>query len=367
METRSVCEYPRANGRRSIKHRRLGAYDQKPRCGMMHRMKRSFYRAAFAVGAVALMRFLHRNSLTILLYHGVAPQTDAGIANYRGKFITPAAFDHQIAYFKKHYKILDLDDAISSLRVGTLPPNALAITFDDGYRNFYTHAYPILKKHRVRATMFLTSDFVLDKQPLWVDRLEYAMGHGTSTRAEKMRRDDTLRSELKKLPARERDVRIKKIEQEAGVMFSDFAADREIYAPLSLEEIRDLRSAGMTFAAHTLTHPILARESEEDGAREIKDSVARLTEAIGPLSRTFAYPNGQEGDWRGAHERAAQEAECTAALTTIEGVNTPKTHPYRLHRFTLDATDHTPAFAAIASGVRIYIRTIKQLLYAQRG
>ncbi|MBP9757809.1 MAG: polysaccharide deacetylase family protein, partial [Candidatus Pacebacteria bacterium] len=114
-----------------------------------------------------MFRFFHRHSLTIVLYHGVAPEAEGGLAampaqaghagiyNYRGKFIRPDVFERQVAYMNRHYTILPVDEALRRLDDGTLPDYALAITFDDGYRNFYEHAYPVLKASHTPATMYL--------------------------------------------------------------------------------------------------------------------------------------------------------------------------------------------------------------------
>lgn len=331
---------------------------------MMRRMKSFLYRALLFCGVVALVRFFHRNSLTILLYHGVAPQEERpDIYNYRGKFITPEAFEFQLNYFARHYTIIELDEAYDRMRAGTLPKNPLVITFDDGYRNFYEYAFPILKRHKLPATIFLATDFVLRKKPLWVDRLEYAIGGGIGSRETRSTLDDRIRNEFKQLSNETREARLTSIEAAATRTLIDFEDDRAIYAPLSVYEIREMQTYRIHVGAHTRTHPILSRETPEDAQSEIAGSLAELS-AIVPLSRVFAYPNGQADDATPACERMIEDAGCVAALTTLAGVNGAFTPPYRLHRFAMDATDASPAFASVASGVRLYLSKIKQLIYA---
>ena len=89
-----------------------------------------------------------------------------------------------MSYFSRHYAILELDKAIGMMRAGTLPKYPLAITFDDGYRNFYTHAFPILKKMRIPATMFIAADFVSEESRS--GPAEYAIGNQAGGRAEKL-------------------------------------------------------------------------------------------------------------------------------------------------------------------------------------
>ncbi len=319
----------------------------------------------FYTGFAAVLRFVHRHELTILLYHGVAPQKGPGIYNYRGKFIAPKHFERQVHYFRRHYTILGLDDAISRMETGTLPPYSLVITFDDGYRNFYTHAFPILKDIGVPATMFLATDFVLGKKPLWVDRLEYATGMRSESSAEKIRLDIRLRNELKKLSTDEREARLQSFEKESGAALTDFSGDRAVYAPLAHEEILEMADHSITYGAHTKSHPILSLESTECVRSEISGSKEALESEGVTLSGVFAYPNGQPGDWNDTVERVLEEGRFTHALTTLEGTNTKDTKRYRLRRMVMDMSDDTPAFAAIASGVRLFLKSLKK--YAKRS
>src|SRR5947207_2890344 len=115
------------------------------------------------------------NKLTILTYHGVSPE---------GKFIRPKTFSRHIDFIKRRYHVLPLDNAVEKLYRGALPRNALAITFDDGYKNLYDFAFPVLREFNLPATMFLPTDFVFNKMPIWTDLVD----------------DSDLKDEMKKLP-----------------------------------------------------------------------------------------------------------------------------------------------------------------------
>ena len=252
-----------------------------------------------------------------------------------------------------------LDDALRALHEKRLPPYSLAVTFDDGYRNFYTDAYPILRSLEIPATMFIATDFVFKKKPLWVDRLEYALGKRSVSREENIAHDTRLRDELKALPDSERERRLQEIETESGVTFGDFSGERAVYAPLLESEIQEMQQGGVTFGAHTRSHPILSNILPDRIPAEIAGSKEDVASICTNVSAVFAYPNGQRGDWNDAVEKEIVQAEFAGALTTIEGVNTAHTHPLRLRRIALDATDNGPAFALIVSGVRLYLRTLR--------
>ncbi len=331
-------------------------------CAMMRRMRKYLYRCAYICGLISLVRFLHRNSLTVILYHGVAPtEVRDDIYNYRKKFIAPEHFEKQLAFLKAHYTILPLEEALQLQQENRLPPYALAITFDDGYENNFHFAYAALKRMKLSATFFVTTDFVFDRKPLWVDRLEYAYGAGNSSRTEKETRDNELRNALKKLSSEEREERLVAIETETRSL-TDFANDRKVYAPLSESEMREMVDGGMTIGAHTQSHPILSMILPDEARSEIALSKLALESAGFTVSPIFAYPNGQSGDWNDKTEELCQKTGFTHALTTEQGVNTRATHPYRLKRIALDGTDDDIAtFAAIVAGVRLYLSTIKRL------
>ena len=283
------------------------------------------------------------------------------IYNYRQKFISPEVFEKQLQYLKKKYTILPLEEALQLLRYGRLPSHALVITFDDGYENNYLYAYPILKRMELPATVFVTTDFVLEHQPLWVDRLEYACGAGDSPCNIKEKRDDELRSAFKKLSSEEREERLRYLESKTRALIN-FKGSGNVYAPLTNEYLKEMTGCGIQIGAHTKTHPILSHLSFEEARTEIVGSKLALEQHGFAVSSVFAYPNGQLGDWTEKTEQIVRDAGFTAALTTVQGVNSRETNLLRLKRIAMDGTDAEIAtVAGIVAGVRLYLSKIKHL------
>jgi peptidoglycan/xylan/chitin deacetylase (PgdA/CDA1 family) len=303
---------------------------------------------------------VNRKRLTIVLYHGVDEARALGSYNYRGKFVTPGAFERQLAYYKKHYTVLPLDDAVAHLETNTLPHNTLAITFDDGYRNNYTHAYPLLKKYGLPATIFLTTDFVDKRRPLWVDRVEYAINRGTcaQTTSEKITLDSNERARMKNLPEDERNRAIHDLEKRCGGRLFDFEDDRAVYAPLSWNEVREMAAHGIMAGAHSKSHPILTSVSAQRAREEIEGSLALIRERVTNVSRVFAYPNGQPGDLSPDIMYDVRAVGFVAALTTSPGACTYGANPFELTRYTLDATEQFPWFVLTITGTRHIISLI---------
>jgi peptidoglycan/xylan/chitin deacetylase (PgdA/CDA1 family) len=323
------------------------------------RMRKLLFRLSYRGGLHHLFRYFNRQALTVLLYHGVAPKQNQGIYNYKGKNISPEAFRQHLSYIARYYTVLPLDEAFQRLRECTLPHYALAITFDDGYRNFYTHALPLLKEFKMPATIFLVSDFVLQRKPLWVDRLEYAVGQKTVPHEYRVAEDVRLRAELKMLPTSECERRLEPIERQIGSsLLQDFSAERAVYAPLNEREIKDMRDAGIAVGGHTKSHPSLPHLSDAEAAEEIEGSKQALEERFGPISQLFCYPYGR---WNETTEQLVMRAGFTGALTTIEGVNFVGTHPFRLRRFSMDGVEDVGRCAAAISGMRLFLRNITKL------
>lgn len=325
----------------------------------MRRMKRLLYRLLYALGIPHLVRLYHRKSLTIVLYHGVAPDSGGGIFNYRKKFVSPASFLRHLLFYRTFYTVLPLHEALERHHNGTLPMCALSITFDDGYRNVYEHAYPMLKRANMPATVFVATDFACRNIPLWVDRVEYAHGALTGSYEEKIRMDAQTRDRLKTVPRAEREAELEKLERAADVSFPDFLGGRAVYAPLTKADMLEMQEHRITIGAHTKSHPILARERHATQHEEIEGSRSDLANWGIRVSPVFAYPNGQPGDWSETTELVLKNLHFSHALTTIEGRVEQNGHPYRIRRITLDDSDDFATFANVVTGVRIWLKSLK--------
>jgi len=240
----------------------------------------------------------------------------------------------------------------------------MAITFDDGYENNYTYAFPVLRAHSVPATVYLTTDFVEHKKPLWVDRLEYLVGMAPEgkdvPREEKIAGDASMRQKLKGLSREKRESRLSELEKGAGVALRDFSGEGAVYAPLTWEECRMMRTWRIAFGAHTMSHPILSKISIFEGRDEISESRKVVSQALGSVSSIFAYPNGQPGDFTKETMTTLREVGFDGALTTIPGVNTKNTNRFELRRISMDGTEDENVFLLATSGVLGMFSNLKQ-------
>src|SRR5690554_5603907 len=130
------------------------------------------------MGLYGVARMIIRNQPRILMYHRFAEQPASGR-------ISREVFESQVKHLAKYYNPVSMTDLVKGLRgEHRLKPNSIAITVDDGYYDFYTVAYPILKRYQVPATLFVTTKFVDGEFWLWPDKISYILNSLTEIREE---------------------------------------------------------------------------------------------------------------------------------------------------------------------------------------
>jgi peptidoglycan/xylan/chitin deacetylase (PgdA/CDA1 family) len=290
------------------------------------------------LGLRALLRLgIARGRLMILPYHRVLERADP----LAPEELDAATFDAHMALLVRYCRVLPLGEALSRLRDGSLPRAAVAVTFDDGYRDNFTTALPILKRHGVPATFFIATGY-LGRGPVWNDLvLEAVRGMGEGELdlgrllGERVRVDgigqrrqllQRLVARLKYLPPEERRRQAEALAVQVGVRL-----DRP--SMMSSEEVRAMHAAGMGIGAHSVDHPILSTLDDAELTREIRDSRDTLQEIVSAPVDLFAYPNGIPGRDFGEREKAAvRRLGFRAALASSWGVVTRRTDPYALPR-----------------------------------
>ena len=117
-----------------------------------------------------LRRLITKSQIAILMYHRVGPKTD----NWSLAPISLENFEKQIEYLQRNFEIISLHDLAQRMKKGkSFHTKVVSITFDDGYRDNYLYAYPVLKKHQIRADIFLTTGHVDSDILFWWDKVRY--------------------------------------------------------------------------------------------------------------------------------------------------------------------------------------------------
>lgn len=277
-----------------------------------------------------------RGSLLVLMYHRVLPEPDVLL----GDEPDAAAFAAQMDLVLELFNVLSLSEAVERLASGTLPPRAVAITFDDGYANNLEVAAPILAARGLTATFFVTTGFI-DGGQMWNDIVIEALRQAPAELdlgdlglgryrlpdvAARRKGIDDILPRLKYVELPERLRRAQAIAARVGLVQTE--------QPMMTEwQLRELARLGMEIGAHCVTHPILARISPESARWEIVESKARLEAILGAPVRTFAYPNGRPGtDYGPEHVAMVRDAGFSAAVSTAWGAAARGADRYQVPR-----------------------------------
>jgi len=222
----------------------------------------------------------------ILMYHAFGQPGESA-----SRYILPARrFERQMAWLKRlHYHVLSLEDYLRYRAEDRLPPTrSIVITVDDGYADNYAVAYPILRRYGFPATIFLVSGNVGD--------------------ANRWDKQGLLR-------------------------------DRPLMA---WAKIQEMMHGGMTFGAHTQTHPMLTAVTADRAHAEIVGSRTDLAQALDRPIVLFSYPHGQ---YDATARSIVEQVGYSGACTTRAGLNSPSTPKFELRRTEVRGTDSLLRFA----------------------
>ncbi len=302
----------------------------------MARLKDRLFAGAFGAmvgtGAHRWGRRFGQGLGVILTLHHVRPAGEPHFDTNELLSITPEFLDATLGLVRSEgYDLVDLDEAAHRITRGASDRFFVALTFDDGYRDNFIHALPVLRRHNAPWTMFVCTGFAARTASLWWLELEAAIRALPHVRVESPRGtiDLPTRTLAQKQhafqaiywllrPGPEADLRaaVAALAHRAGV------DGQALVSSLCLDwnEIIALKGEpGLTLGAHTLTHQMMARLDKATARDEIMQSKAMLEARLGQPVRHFAYPVGDAGS-AGAREFAlAHDAGFASAVTTRPG------------------------------------------------
>jgi peptidoglycan/xylan/chitin deacetylase (PgdA/CDA1 family)/CelD/BcsL family acetyltransferase involved in cellulose biosynthesis len=274
----------------------------------------------------------------ILYYHRVNDERDPFYPS-----MPVDVFERQMRFVARRYRVVSLARLIQHLESGA-PGTLLAITFDDGYRDNYENAFPILQRYGLAATIFLSTGSLDTGDPLWFEVLSGAVKttprefldvetdiprrFWMRTPDERLRANGELFALLRHMPEDERRQRLQAILRELAAPSAGLRRDMM----LSWDQVRRMKQHGIDFGGHTVTHPFLSRLTRDQVSWEVSECKRRIeAELQAPVSH-FAYPNGREEDFGPWNKELLRQAGYEAALSTIWGLNYQSTDRMELRR-----------------------------------
>ena len=245
---------------------------------------------------------------------------------------TTAGLDEQVRFATRHFEVVGPE------AIGLDPDGRgrrVAITFDDGYRDNFELAFPILREHGVQAAFFLPTGFIDEPRVPWWDELAWIARQ--STRAtlpegawlrEPLPLDGDragaileLANVYKSLPNERTDDFLEYCAEAAGTGRCDPEAGADLWMTWAMAA--EMRDAGMTIGGHSVTHPVLANADAVVQRKEIEGCADRLDEELGVPMRFFAYPVGLPHSFDDTTRRALRDAGVKLAFSLHGGYLRP--------------------------------------------
>lgn len=241
----------------------------------------------------------------ILMYHRIINPADAPYPLESGMYVTPETFLMQMEYLATNCKVISLDTLTNKILANDpIHPATVVLTFDDGWLDNYTHAFPILQKYSLPATIFLATSYVDSKSLFWTDKVAM-LAKSLSTldlqtssysgpllellsKAEKQSSvEDSLTSLLTTLKTLSPQMRQSLLEN--CVHIDQTNISRQF---LNWQEVESMHTAGIAFGNHSHTHPLFSTLTKEEICFEFTSANKTLQKHNITPSKVFCYPGG---------------------------------------------------------------------------
>ena len=264
-------------------------------------------------------KWLTRNTPKIMMYHSFSECEKNG-------YVSKQHFEWQLQTIKRHstpVSLIDLATAYENKK--PVPKNAVVITIDDGYKNVYDYAFPLLKKYQIPATFFVTTNFIDQTDWLWPDKVKWLLNN-TNTKETHIEFDG-FRTELcfgalnHLCLNLENAKKLRFIEHLAKQLDVTLPVNTPSeFAACTWQELKEMQSNGIEVGSHTLSHPSLGQVSVDQAHLEIEQSLAVINSNLGDVARTFCYPNGQPTDYNASILKIVEAAGYKAGVTAFPDI-----------------------------------------------
>ena len=297
-----------------------------------------------------MMNEQSESSAAILLYHGVTASESHGIENFSGKHVFADEFSRQMEFLAENAQPLSLREVAGELSAGrTLPPDAVAITFDDSFRNIRNVAHPILVRYGIPCTFFVSTGFVGTGRRFWVDIVEHAINLTQESHIivdlggnrverfelcadkEKIAAVVQIKSAMKAMAPDSRSHALKNLR--AATKIEDLGGDVENYKNLEWDDVRALdKLPNYEVGGHTVNHEILSYLSPENLESEVIGCLNTLRLELGHDIDLFSYPEGQRDHFDDRVISCLRRNGVTVCPSAIHGLNVAGADPFHLRR-----------------------------------
>src|SRR4051812_37218272 len=282
-------------------------------------------------------------SLHILAYHRVLDDDPATFPFDEAVIsATSATFRQQMEFVRRNFNVISFKQLAEFERdKQQWPERALIITFDDGYRDNYTNAFPILKEMGFSATIFLAVGHISQAKLFWWDFIAYCFKQ-TPLSSVTLPLFNSEPLSLADARARRKATDcvldwIKEVPEEVKSKFvATLAENLEVRLPenlatgvhLTWDEVREMVAGGLEFGSHTMTHPILSNVQPAQLAEEISESKKIMERELEREAIAFSYPVGGRTSFNEVVKDVVKKCGFRYAVSYREGVAKKTSDPY---------------------------------------
>lgn len=249
-----------------------------------------------------------------------------------------SSFRTTIETVGRMFRFVSLAEVVSHIAAGKPLSGGCHVTFDDGDRSFLDVAVPVLESLAVPSSLYVSPRLIREERNYWFQDLDDLLRRGAEpavrTACARVLSRDAKSLERFSVYNLCKCMPIRTIECVLETARATTGLEASRHYNITLQELLELRGSGLvTIGAHTDSHPVLARESEEQAAAEIRDSTAELATLLGGPVLAFAYPNGIPGLDFGPREKALLRGSgVRVAFSTRSGVVRRGTDPLAVPR-----------------------------------
>ncbi len=290
----------------------------------------------------------------VLTYHRVLPRAQIPFETSETSLMVSAeTFRKQMMFLKRYFTILTMDQLVETLEKGaSFDSPSCVITFDDGWRDSYLHALPILKEFSVPATVFVVAGAAESRKEFWFEALHAAaltldysaddtrgllkslfpqikIPKQMDNRENLLLYAGKIMAAAKQVPQRQIDMiihELKTIQLAAAQKDSNGTA-------CTMVDLKEMLSSGLiTIGSHTMSHAILTKETESKRREEIIESKKLLEESLGVEIEHFCYPNGS---YDARTQALVEDAGYRSACTCHGAENMAAVSPFEICRISI--------------------------------
>lgn len=318
----------------------------------------------------ALEALPRRPFLLILNYHRVGAPEEC---RYNSELFnaTVESLDEQVSHLKSRCHVATLEEVVEIVgkqqgKRRRWRHGMALITFDDGYLDNFTQAFPILRSHGVQGTFFLPTSFIGTLRIPWWDAIAFLI-KASSCRKIRLRHPYALEIDLCEQGIQATTRQIVRVYQsvrsspgfDSGEFLAALAESCGVELPepaperlfLDWREAAEMLRSGMAIGSHTQSHEILAGLSDEEEEREIRGSREELRRRLGFEAEAFSYPEGLPSSFLPRTCAALERAGYRIAVSYYGGINRPgDVRPFDLRRIEIGA-DHSLARFRLGTAV----------------